>query len=308
LEESVRETTDALDALGNTTAATGKGFAIGSAVLTALALISAYIQETGITGIDVSKSAVLSSVLFGACLPYVFAALTMMAVGRAASLMIEEVRRQFRELDLLNPNTKNTPDTQRCVEISTYASILEMIVPSCLIILAPLFIGYLLGAEALGGMLIGTVSSAFMLAVFMANAGGAWDNAKKFIEANGLVGHGKGSEAHKAAVVGDTIGDPFKDTSGPSLNILIKLNTMLSLVFGSSFSKKPFDKDRWWISVIIAVVFFVIAFGIFGWMRMKGIGRINFASKVTDGAQEELKNIGSESPPPAGEVISDKTE
>jgi len=259
-------------------------------------------QESKISKIDVSDSAVLSSVLFGACLPYVFAALTMMAVGRAASLMIEEVRRQFRELDLLNPNNTNPPDTQRCVEISTYASILEMIVPSCLIVLAPLFIGYLLGAEALGGMLIGSVSSAFMLAVFMANAGGAWDNAKKFIEANGLTGHGKGSEAHKAAVVGDTIGDPFKDTSGPSLNILIKLNTMLSLVFGSSFKHEAFHKDRWWIALIIAVIFLTITTVLFSWMRIKGIGRINFGPKITENehdSQVELKKpVGSTSPPP----------
>jgi len=214
--------------------------------------------------------------------------------------MIEEVRRQFRELDLLNPNTKNKPDTQRCVEISTYASILEMIVPSCLLVLAPLFIGYLLGAEALGGMLIGAVSSAFMLAVFMANAGGAWDNAKKFVESNGLKGHGKGSEAHKATIVGDTIGDPFKDTSGPSLNILIKLNTMLSLVFGSSFKLDPFDKDRWWIAVIIAVIFLCIATGLFSWMRIKGIGRIDFSKQIPDESQVEdgQVELASASPPP----------
>ncbi|ETO14433.1 V-type H(+)-translocating pyrophosphatase [Reticulomyxa filosa] len=310
----------------NTTAATGKGFAIGSAVLTALALISAYKSESKITTIDISKSEVLASVLFGACLPYVFAALTMMAVGRAASLMIEEVRRQFRELDLLNPNTTNSPDTQRCVEISTYASVLEMIVPSCLLIFAPLFIGYLLGAEALGGMLIGAVSSAFMLAVFMANAGGAlrlsycffsenllyneclWDNAKKFIEANGLVGHGKGSAAHKAAVVGDTIGDPFKDTSGPSLNILIKLNTMLSLVFGGSFKHGPFHRDRWWIAVIVAVIFFCIAGGLFGWMRKKGIGKIDFNAKSIPEKNASQLELNKPANSPSPQIEEDKSE
>jgi len=181
-EPKVRERTDALDALGNTTAATGKGFAIGSAVLTSLALLTAFKQDTGLTGVDVTSAAVLAAAIFGACLPYIFAALTMMAVGRAATMMIGEVRRQFEEYNLLNsdPSRKiGKPDYERCVDISTRASLWEMIIPGTLAVCAPLAIGFFLGAEALGGMLVGGITSGFMLAVYMANAGGAWDNAKK---------------------------------------------------------------------------------------------------------------------------------
>ena len=234
LDPEVRERTDALDALGNTTAATGKGFAIGSAILTALALMSAYGQVTGVTSFDIGKVDVLSGVLIGALLPFVFSGLTMQAVGSAAGAMIEEVRRQFREIKGLREGKKGVkPDAARAVEISTTGSLKAMILPSILAIISPILIGLFLKAEALGGMLAGSIVSGFLLAIFMANAGGAWDNAKKYIELgnNG----GKGSDAHKAAVTGDTVGDPFKDTSGPSINILLKLMTIVALVFGPLF-------------------------------------------------------------------------
>ena len=234
LDPEVRERTDALDALGNTTAATGKGFAIGSAILTALALMSAYGQVTGQSSFDMGKVDVLSGVLIGALLPFVFSGLTMQAVGSAAGAMIEEVRRQFREIKGLREGKKGIkPDAARAVEISTTGALKAMIFPSILAIVSPIIIGLLLGAEALGGMLAGSIVSGFLLAIFMANAGGAWDNAKKYIE---LGNHGgKGSDAHKAAVSGDTVGDPFKDTSGPSINILLKLMTIVALVFGPLF-------------------------------------------------------------------------
>ena len=234
LDPEVRERTDALDALGNTTAATGKGFAIGSAILTALALMSAYGQVTGVTSFDIGKVDVLSGVLIGALLPFVFSGLTMQAVGSAAGAMIEEVRRQFREIKGLREGKKGVkPDAARAVEISTTGSLKAMILPSILAIISPILIGLFLKAEALGGMLAGSIVSGFLLAIFMANSGGAWDNAKKYIE---LGNHGgKGSDAHKAAVTGDTVGDPFKDTSGPSINILLKLMTIVALVFGPLF-------------------------------------------------------------------------
>lgn len=280
LPSAVRDTTDALDALGNTTAATGKGFAIGSAVLTSLALLTAFKQDCGITAIDVSKSEVLAAAIFGACLPYIFAAMTMMAVGRAATMMIGEVRKQFREKNLLGtqPGKKvGIPDHQRCVDISTKASLWEMIIPGTLAVCAPLGIGFILGPEALGGMLVGAITSGMMLAIYMSNTGGAWDNAKKYIEGNGLgKGKGKGSSYHKAAIVGDTIGDPFKDTSGPALNILIKLMTMISLVFGKSVfkGKEAFDEDQWFIGLIIFLVFLGASIGLTLKMRQWGFGRI----------------------------------
>ncbi|MCD6367479.1 MAG: sodium-translocating pyrophosphatase [Candidatus Aenigmarchaeota archaeon] len=229
LPESTRERTDALDAIGNTTAATGKGFAIGSAALTALALISAYIKSMGMdtSSLTVASPIVIVGLFLGAMLPFLFSSMTMRAVGRTAEKIVEEVRRQFKELKLLSGRGK--PDYSRCVEISTNHALKEMILPGLLAIASPLLVGFLLGPQALGGMLIGATASGFLLAVFMANAGGAWDNAKKYIESGNL--GGKGSDAHKAAVVGDTVGDPFKDTSGPSLNILIKLMAMISLVF-----------------------------------------------------------------------------
>ncbi len=236
LPPEVRERTDALDSLGNTTAATGKGFAIGSAVLTALALLVAYTQTTGIyeTGLDLTTADVLIGVLVGAMLPFLFAGLTMYAVGEAAGAMIEEVRRQFREIPGLREGAEGVePDAARAVDISTRGALRSMILPGAIAVLSPIVVGAVLGAEALGGMLAGSIAAGFLLALFMANTGGAWDNAKKWVE-SGEMG-GKGSDAHAATVVGDTIGDPFKDTSGPSINILLKLMAVVSLIFGPLF-------------------------------------------------------------------------
>ena len=232
LPEEVRHRTDALDSLGNTTAATGKGFAIGSAVLTALALIAAYVSAAKIESLDILAPTMLPGLLIGAMMPYLFSALTMMAVGKAAHEIVLEVRRQFQEIPGLMEGT-GKPDYKTCVGISTESALREMILPGALAVLVPIIVGHVLGKEALAGLLVGTLLSGFLLAVMMANAGGAWDNAKKYIE-TGEYG-GKGSDSHKAAVVGDTVGDPFKDTSGPSLNILIKLMTIVSLVFAGSF-------------------------------------------------------------------------
>lgn len=232
LPESVRETTDKLDAVGNTTAAIGKGFAIGSAALTALALMAAYAQVAGIQAIDLLNPMVIVGLLIGGMLPFFFCAMTMGAVGRAAGEMVEEVRRQFREIKGLLDGTA-TADYVRCVEISTNAAIKEMIAPGLLAIIAPVLVGFGLGAAALGGMLAGSIVSGVCLAIMLANSGGAWDNAKKYIE-EGNYG-GKHSPAHSAAIEGDTVGDPCKDTAGPSLNILLKLMSIVSLVFIAPF-------------------------------------------------------------------------
>ena len=232
LDPSVRERTDALDSLGNTTAATGKGFAIGSAVLTALALMAAYSQVTKIDVFDLGDAEVLMGVLIGSIMPFLFAALTMQAVGRAAMAMVTEVRRQFREIVGLMEGTAPA-DYARAVDISTRGAMREMVLPGLLAVSAPIVVGAVLGAEALAGLLIGAIATGFLLAIMMANAGGSWDNAKKYIEA-GHMG-GKGSAPHAAAVVGDTVGDPFKDTSGPALNILIKLMSIVALVFAPLF-------------------------------------------------------------------------
>lgn len=234
LDESVRDITDSLDSVGNTTAAIGKGFAIGSAALTALALFVSYAEAVNLmeSGISILNPVVIAGLFIGAMLPFLFSSITMEAVSKAAYKMIEEVRRQFRaDKGILEGTSK--PDYKTCVGISTQASLKEMIVPGVLAIVVPIVVGLLLGTEALGGLLAGALVTGVMMAIFMANAGGAWDNAKKFIE-GGNHG-GKGSEPHKAAVVGDTVGDPFKDTSGPSINILIKLMTIVSLVFAPLF-------------------------------------------------------------------------
>ena len=238
LPPEVRHRTDALDSLGNTTAATGKGFAIGSAVLTALALLAAFVTAAKIDSPNLLSPSMLPGILIGSMLPYLFSSLTMMAVGKAAHEIVIEVRRQFAQIPGLMEGTGH-PDYRACVGICTEAALREMIVPGALAVIVPLFVGFALGKEALVGLLIGTTSSGFLLAVMMANAGGAWDNAKKWIEA-GRFG-GKGGDAHKSAVVGDTVGDPFKDTSGPSLNILIKLMSIVSLVFASSFGSGWFN-------------------------------------------------------------------
>ena len=232
LPEEVREITDTLDSVGNTTAAVGKGFAIGSAALTALALFASYTQAVQLVSIDITKPVVIAGMFIGGMLPFLFSALTMDAVGKAAFAMIEEVRRQFREMPGIMEGT-TTPDYATCVDISTKSALREMILPGLLAVVVPVATGLVLGAEALGGLLGGALVTGVVMAIFMSNAGGAWDNAKKYIE----VGNhgGKGSEAHKAAVTGDTVGDPFKDTSGPSLNILIKLMTIVSLVFAQMF-------------------------------------------------------------------------
>ncbi|MBD3163825.1 sodium-translocating pyrophosphatase [Candidatus Woesearchaeota archaeon] len=230
LPPEVRQRTDTLDSVGNTTAAMGKGFAIGSAALTALALFSAYNASAGIDSIDIMNPMVIIGLLIGGSLPFLFGSMTMRAVGRAAHHMIEEVRRQFREIKGLMEG-KARPDHKRCVDIATRGALKQMIVPSLIAVIVPIAFGLLLGVEALGGLLAGALVTGVLTAIMMANAGGSWDNAKKWIE-KGNFG-GKGSDAHKAAVVGDTVGDPFKDTSGPSMNILIKLISMVSLVFAT---------------------------------------------------------------------------
>jgi K(+)-stimulated pyrophosphate-energized sodium pump len=233
-DPQVRERTDKLDAVGNTTAAIGKGFAIGSAAMTALALFAAFAQTAGITGINISKPLVMAGLFLGGMLPFLFASMAMKAVGIAAMEMIEEVRRQFREIPgLLEGKAK--PDTARCVKISTEASLKRMVAPGALAILSPVIVGFVMGPEPLGGMLAGVTVTGVLMALFMSNAGGAWDNAKKSFEGGGYKMtdgsvHPKGSEAHNAAVVGDTVGDPFKDTAGPSLNILVKLMSVVALV------------------------------------------------------------------------------
>ena len=238
LDEKVRERTDALDSLGNTTAATGKGFAIGSAALTALALMVSYIDKVKsidgglekIANLSITNPTVLTGLFIGACLPFVFAAITMNSVGRAAQSVVKEVRRQFKEITGLMDG-KADPDYESCVDLCTKASLREMVLPTLVAVVVPIIVGITLGCTGVVGMLAGATASGFLMAVFMSNSGGAWDNAKKYIE-SGVYG-GKGSENHKAAVVGDTVGDPFKDTSGPAINILIKLLSMVSIVFAA---------------------------------------------------------------------------
>ena len=232
MDKSVRAITDELDSVGNTTAAIAKGFAIGSAALTALALFSAFTQRAGLSGIDISHPKVIAGLMIGGMLSFLFSSLLIHSVGKAANHMIDEVRRQFKEKPGIMEGT-DKPDYAKCVTISTDAALKEMIVPSLIAIVTPLVVGFLFGAEALGGLLAGTLITGIMLAIFMANSGGAWDNAKKFVE-QGNHG-GRGSEAHKASITGDTVGDPFKDTAGPAIDILIKLMTTISLVFATLF-------------------------------------------------------------------------
>jgi K(+)-stimulated pyrophosphate-energized sodium pump len=237
LDPEVRDRTDALDSLGNTTAATGKGFAIGSAVLTSLALVAAYASAVGLDVINILDVSTLVGLLLGALMPFVFSALTMEAVGRAAQDMVEEVRRQFKEIPGLREGKEGVKaEYAKCVDISTKGALREMILPGLLAVIVPITVGLIpfLGAEAVGGLLIGAIATGALLAITMANSGGAWDNAKKYIE-SGAHG-GKGTSAHEAAIVGDTVGDPFKDTSGPSLNILIKLMSIVALVFATTFA------------------------------------------------------------------------
>ena len=232
LDESVREITYKLDSVGNTTAAMGKGFAIGSAALTALALFVSYANAVNLDAINILAPRVTIGIFIGGMLTFLFSAFTMESVSKAAYKMIEEVRRQFREKPGIMKGTEK-PDYKSCVAISTTAALHEMMLPGIMAVVVPVIVGVVLGVEALGGLLSGALVTGVLMAIFMSNAGGAWDNAKKYIE----TGHhgGKGSEAHKAAVVGDTVGDPFKDTSGPSINILIKLMTIVSLVFAPLF-------------------------------------------------------------------------
>jgi K(+)-stimulated pyrophosphate-energized sodium pump len=260
LPEGVRDITDALDALGNTTAATGKGFAIGSAVLTALSLLSSFKIQAGLVdnemqNTQIDEPIVLGGLLFGAMLPFVFAALTMLSVRKAATSIILEVRKQFRMFPgLKDPDSNVEPDYDACITISTVASLQEMILPGVLAILMPVTIGFLVGPRCLMGLLSGSIASGFMMAVMMSNAGGAWDNAKKYME---IELKAKGSDMHKATVVGDTVGDPFKDTSGPSLNILIKLMSMVSLVIAPLLDSSG-DFKTWSFGLIPLILMLVI--------------------------------------------------
>jgi K(+)-stimulated pyrophosphate-energized sodium pump len=239
LPKEVREKTDILDAVGNTTAATGKGFAIASAALTALALFAAFVGVAGIQGIDIYKADVLASLFVGGMIPFIFSSLAIRAVGQAAMAMVEEVRRQFRTIAGIMEG-KGKPEYDKCVAISTEASIKKMMLPGAIAILSPIIIGFVMGPEALGGFLAGATVSGVLMGIFQNNAGGAWDNAKKSfekgVEINGEVYYKK-SEPHKASVTGDTVGDPFKDTSGPSMNILIKLMSIVSLVIAPTLAQ-----------------------------------------------------------------------
>lgn len=290
MEERVRQTTDAIDALGNTTAATGKGFAIGSAVLTALSLLTAFTVKADIGDVHIGEPVVLSGVIIGAMLPFLFAALTMLSVQKVSSMtrgifcdsfcyapglsvlhflhfslqaahaIIVEVRRQFRDVPGLREGTAEA-DFQRVIEITTKSSVEEMFLPGVYAVFSPLTIGFLIGPRCLTGLLGGSIASGCMLALMMSNAGGAWDNAKKYIEIEGAHG-GKGTDVHRALVVGDTVGDPFKDTSGPSLNILIKLMSIISLTMAPMVQGQE-DWHEWWLGLIplsLMLIFTAVAY------------------------------------------------
>lgn len=249
LDDKVRNITDSLDALGNTTAATGKGFAIGSAILTSISLLSAFRDATDLPFINLGDPVVFCGILFGAMLPFLFAALTMLSVRKAAGSIIIEVRRQFREIDGLKEGREGAePENEKCVAICTEASIKEMILPGAYAILSPLAVGFLVGPACLAGLLAGSISSGAMMAIMMSTAGGAWDNSKKYIEIEGACG-GKGTETHKACVVGDTVGDPFKDTSGPALNILIKLMSIIALTVAPLIRGNS-NWENWYYGII----------------------------------------------------------
>merc|ERR1711871_1115478 len=275
LPEIVRDRTDALDALGNTTAATGKGFAIGSAVLTAISLMSSFTAKAGIEMINLTDAVVLAGILIGSVLPFFFAAVTMLSVQNAAGSIIEEVRRQFKEIPgLLEGKEGVKAESSKCVAISTQASIKEMVVPGIVAVLTPVWVGLLVGANCLGGVLAGTIGSGFMLAVMMANAGGAWDNAKKYVEIEKMHG-GKGTEVHKAVVTGDTVGDPFKDTSGPALNILLKLMSIVSLTIATVFKAETFPEDTWYSGLIILVLMLAALAGFLKYTQDSGFDGSN---------------------------------
>ena len=297
LDEHVRDKTDALDALGNTTAATGKGFAIGSAVLTALSLLSAFIEKAGLgsTGnnglsVNIGDPVVLSGILLGSMLPFLFAALTMLSVQKAAGAIIIEVRRQFDEIPGLREGTAEA-DSDQCVAISTQSSVEEMILPGLFAVLSPISVGFLIGPRCLTGLLGGSIASGMMLAIMMANAGGAWDNSKKYIEIEGAKG-GKGTEIHKACVVGDTVGDPFKDTSGPALNILIKLMSIISLTIAPLMEGDE-DWDVWYYGLIPLGVLVIGTYLVyhFFWREVQDINR---PSKDVENPKE---NNNDDAPP-----------
>jgi inorganic pyrophosphatase len=285
LDERVRETTDALDALGNTTAATGKGFAIGSAVLTSLSLLAAFKEQTGLDGegkaIDIGEPVVLSGMILGAMLPFLFAALTMLSVQKAAGAIIIEVRRQFAEIPGLREGEAEA-DSDKCVAISTQSSVEEMILPGIYAILSPISVGFLIGPKCLAGLLAGAIASGMMLAIMMANAGGAWDNSKKYIEIEGARG-GKGTEIHKACVVGDTVGDPFKDTSGPALNVLIKLMSLISLVIAPILKQNPGDWEVWYYGLIPIGLMLLGTFVVYWFYWRNGL---DIAAEVGGGAKD----------------------
>jgi inorganic pyrophosphatase len=301
LEERVRETTDALDALGNTTAATGKGFAIGSAVLTALSLLSAFTAKADVGNVGISEPVVLSGILIGAMLPFLFAALTMLSVQKAAGAIIIEVRRQFAEIPGLREGTAEA-DSDRCVAISTQSSVEEMILPGIYAILSPITVGFLIGPRCLTGLLGGSIASGMMLALMMANAGGAWDNAKKYIEIEGACG-GKHTETHKACIVGDTVGDPFKDTSGPSLNILIKLMSIISLTI-APLMKGDKDWDVWYYGLIPLGVMLIGTYLVyhFFWRDMHDITADIEVKKLEEGDKpKEVEDVTPAEPEPEKE-------
>jgi len=283
IASEVRETTDALDALGNTTAATGKGLAIGSAVLTALALLQAFADASGSTvagqvGVNLLNPVVLPAVLIGALLPFVFAAQTMLSVGKAAESIMWECRDQLNA-----KHFEGTPlQPEKCVRITAAAAIKEMVAPGVLAVCSPIIVGTALGSKGLLGMLTGAISAGFLLAVMMANAGGAWDNAKKYVEKGNLgANKGKRSANHKAVVVGDTVGDPFKDTSGPALNILIKLMSIVSLVLADKLQPEPWDRSQWWISVLIIIVI-AVGGSIFYWWLQKAWSAIHDRPQIEE--------------------------